>query len=176
MSVENALLKSLYDMNLIKDNNITHSIFKSINNDIIVELNRENRMFMSNSEYSYLCKFTFKNNLGVILKQFIISPIDVSIILDNIYNLLECRTNEIYMQFHNTMDFSDIAIKVDLKTINNKYYQTMYLYNYIDEKLIPILSFDIIDNIIEFCDLLYYTFLIDIDQFNYQNPDEIIEK
>jgi hypothetical protein len=176
MSIENNIVENMFNLGLIKhENDNCHSEFVSGNNDIIIELDREKRLFSSSSEYSYLCKFTFKNNLGIILKQFTLSPLNVSIMLDNIYNLLEFGINEIYMQFECCgLNYEDIAIKIELKCINNRYYETFNLYNYINEQLVPILSFDIIDNIVDFCYLLYYTFLIDIGDFKLQDPYDFI--
>lgn len=180
MSVNSALMKGLYDMNVIKKEDNTHATFISEDNDIIIDMDRSVRkvFFSENNGFDYFCTLTFKNNLGVVLKQIVISELDVSILIDNIYNLLEGRMNEVYVHF-NSYDSSciDIAIKIETNAnmVQQSYYQTFTLYNYINQQLIPILNFNIIDNIVEFVELLYSTFLIDLDKYTAQNPYELLQ-
>ena len=86
--------------------------------------------------------------------------------------------NEVYVHF-NSYDSSciDIAIKIETNAniVQQSYYQTFTLYNYINQQLIPILNFNIMDNIVEFVELLYSTFLIDLDKYTTQNPYELLQ-
>ena len=63
MSVNSALMKGLYDMNVIKKEDNTHATFISENHDIIIDMDRSVRkvFFSENNGFDYFCTLTFKN-------------------------------------------------------------------------------------------------------------------
>lgn len=174
MSVENIVLKNMYDMGNINTKDNLKSIFTSYNKDIIIEMSRKkiNRFSSDIIDMNYMCSIVFKNSLGNILKELIISEIDVGILIDNIYNFLENTVTDCIIHF-NSSDTRCIDNTIQLSHEINEigFHRDIFsLYNYMDDQLIKVLSFDITNSLVEFVDMLYYTFLIDIRQYGIYNP------
>lgn len=165
-----------------------HNVFISTDKDYIIELERKNLNLFSfgsdDNSLKYLCIMRFKNNLGVVIKEITISDLTASIFIDNIYNFLEFGSMDCYFHFNaSNSTLEEYAVKIYLEPFDIKidgqyrsysYKQIFQLFSYYDERLIPIVSFDISDNLVELIDKIYDTFLIDDERYALMNPRDFL--
>lgn len=144
--------------------------FITQDNDYIIELSKRKSIFSSNRT---ICNITFKNNLGNIILSLNLSDIELVNIIDNIYAYAEFGGNIIYSIRNNNENNICYSIGIsseyfddysELGTICTKSNRDIFtVYSYRDDSMIKLLQFNISDSLQYFCDLLYETFIEDID-------------
>lgn len=163
-------------------------IFRSQNNDIIIEFIKEkvNRSFSfakNNSEDRYLYHMVFMNNLGTIIKDIKISDCEMYILMDNIYNFiwygldstsvsLSCK-DSIGETFIYTIETENIISNTNFNNVKNIF----KVMQYIDEVLIPIISFEISNSIVDLLNCIYDICIegaIDKEEIIYTNTGNTI--
>lgn len=163
-------------------------IFKSQNNDIIIEFIKEkvNRSFSfakNNSEDRYLYHMIFMNNLGTIIKDIKISDCEMYILMDNIYNFiwygldstsisLSCK-DSIGEMFIYTIETENTISDNNSTNVKNIF----KVMQYIDEILIPIISFEISNSIVDFLNCIYNICIEDTinnEEIVYTNTGDIV--
>ena len=83
------ILKGLNDMAIFKHNNGS------------IEFLRENaKLWYTETSFKYICKMNFKNNLGLDQFELIINELDVTCLLDSIYQFLDYRMKDIIIPFN----------------------------------------------------------------------------
>lgn len=159
-----------------------NDIFKSSNNDIIIEMNRIERKGIYNiypPGFQYECILRFKNNLGILIKELRVTEIEILKLIDNIYSFLELNEDILFSFNSINQDYTTTILKLSLEVYDNTYLiQFFRLFSSNGEELKPIISFDISDNIIDLINKLYYTFIVDssIDNIDIYNPEYIINQ
>ena len=168
-------------------------LFESSDKNYKIEMTRIQPRVFSFSNNGIICNFKIYTNIGSLLKEFNISDVDVSILLDNIYYSLEC--GDMAVALNSSIDSSGKVLLVKLWL--EEYTGEGYLdsnYNMINASANPyssksiilknkiafcdilqdevktILSFDIGDNLYEFIDDLYYEFLYPNEYYKNYNP------
>lgn len=144
--------------------------FTTLNNDYIIEMEREdNKVYRFENSFNYLCKFHIKNNLDILVLDILLNEKDIYVLLDSIYSYIEFNMHEISIPVSNYLfNFERYYNLITLSIIecNNMYHSaiTRIKTDFNDEKLS------------EFIDLLYFTFLIDIDDGNLleNNPNFMV--
>lgn len=148
--------------------------FISQDKNYIIEIQRIPSQVFSFSSDNKMYKFIIKSNLGGILKEFNVSYSDLYVLLDNLCFYIE-GGNDIAVNLTSTTDTFGSSIFVRLYTY--EYYLEGYVQdsdiliskyrgksvivkdklcfsNLVDDGIIPIVEFDITDNILDFIDLL----------------------
>jgi hypothetical protein len=150
--------------------------FISQDKNYIIEIQRVPEKVFSFSSDNKMYKFTIKSNLGGILKEFNISYSDIYVLIDNLCYFIEgggdvavnltsttdtfgtsilvrLYTYEYYLSGY--IDNSDIEI-IDKRYINRSVIvkDKIAFCNIIDDGIIPIIEFEITDNILDFIDML----------------------
>lgn len=156
INIDNLILKNIYSFsNLREDNTMTR--FTTLDNDYIIEMEREeNKVYRFEDTFNYLCKFHIKNNLNTLILDILLNEKDIYVLLDSIYSYIEFNMKEISIPVSNYLfNFERYYNLITLSIIecNNMYHSaiTRIKTDFNDEKLS------------EFIDLIYFTFLIDID-------------
>lgn len=173
-------LKNMYLANLIdKEDKPDMAIFKTINNDYIIELERkEVSIWNEDNNYKYLCTFIFKNSIGIPILQLTTSEEYIKNLLDVIYNYIEFNMFDIFTEFNgsnlNTNYFS-FRFQKDTDNSDNDIL-TVYQSNLYDHnQLIPRIKIEFnSESLADFLNLIYFIFLIDIDDSLYQSPDWLL--
>ena len=148
INIDNLILKNIYSFsNLREDNSMTR--FTTLNNDYIIEMEREDT-------FNYLCKFHIKNNLDILVLDILLNEKDIYVLLDSIYSFIEFNMHEISIPVSNYLfNFERINNIINLSIVEcNNFYKTNITRVKIDFND---------DKLSQFIDLLYFTFLIDID-------------
>jgi hypothetical protein len=182
MSANNLVLANMYNMgyisNNINENPNIPNIFECLNKDIYIEMIRKNVTLWGNeTESQYNCVLTFKNNLGNILFELNMSEIDI-------IKFLDCSTS--YFAF----GMKDICISIPINKPNQFGYYLLTWQKYIQDY--PYIEYDhfIITEynsqlqisvkrldinfgdtseslkMEEFLDMLYMTFIVDIENIH----------
>lgn len=144
--------------------------FTTLDNDYIIEMEREeNKVYRFEDTFNYLCKFHIKNNLNTLILDILLNEKDIYVLLDSIYSYIEFNMKEISIPVSNYLfNFERYYNLITLSIIecNNMYHSaiTRIKTDFNDEKLS------------EFIDLIYFTFLIDIDDGNLldNNPNFMV--
>jgi hypothetical protein len=157
-NIERIVLNSIFR----KGKNDNMALFKTFENDYSIELSRiDRRLWSFGGNFEYICKFRFINNLNI---EITTTEIDMFGFIDAIYQYLEFNMIDITYSLNNTSlsNFS-ISFYKDIETNNHN--MIISEYNSIIGSMINRLkiTFDE-DKLSEFLDLIYFTFLIDIDE------------
>ena len=156
INIDNLILKNIYSFsNLREDNTMTR--FTTLNNDYIIEMEREdNKVYRFENSFNYLCKFHIKNNLNTLILDILLNEKDIYVLLDSIYSYIEFNMIEISIPVSNYLfNFERINNIINLSIVEcNNFYKTNITRVKIDFND---------DKLSQFIDLLYFTFLIDID-------------
>lgn len=156
INIDNLILKNIYSFsNLREDNTMTR--FTTLNNDYIIEMEREdNKVYRFENSFNYLCKFHIKNNLNTLILDILLNEKDIYVLLDSIYSYIEFNMKEISIPVSNYIfNFERINNIINLSIVEcNNFYKTNITRVKIDFND---------DKLSQFIDLLYFTFLIDID-------------
>lgn len=156
INIDNLILKNIYSFsNLREDNTMTR--FTTLNNDYIIEMEREdNKVYRFENSFNYLCKFHIKNNLNTLILDILLNEKDIYVLLDSIYSYIEFNMKEISIPVSNYLfNFERINNIINLSIVEcNNFYKTNITRVKIDFND---------DKLSQFIDLLYFTFLIDID-------------
>lgn len=156
INIDNLILKNIYSFsNLREDNTMTR--FTTLNNDYIIEMEREdNKVYRFENSFNYLCKFHIKNNLDILVLDILLNEKDIYVLLDSIYSFIEFNMHEISIPVSNYLfNFERINNIINLSIVEcNNFYKTNITRVKIDFND---------DKLYQFIDLLYFTFLIDID-------------
>ena len=156
INIDNLILKNIYSFsNLREDNTMTR--FTTLNNDYIIEMEREdNKVYRFENSFNYLCKFHIKNNLDIPVLDILLNEKDIYVLLDSIYSYIEFNMIEISIPVSNYLfNFERINNIINLSIVEcNNFYKTNITRVKIDFND---------DKLSQFIDLLYFTFLIDID-------------
>ena len=156
INIDNLILKNIYSFsNLREDNTMTR--FTTLDNDYIIEMEREeNKVYRFEDTFNYLCKFHIKNNLNTLILDILLNEKDIYVLLDSIYSFIEFNMHEISIPVSNYLfNFERINNLITLSIIEcNNFYKTNITRVKIDFND---------DKLSQFIDLLYFTFLIDID-------------
>lgn len=149
--------------------------FISQDKNYIIEIQRIPSQVFSFSSDNKMYKFIIKSNIGGILKEFNVSYSDLYVLLDNLCFYVE-GGNDVAVNLTSTTDTFGSSIFVRLYTY--EYYLKGYIQdsdviinhrhigksvivkdklcfsNLVNDSIIPIVEFDITDNILDFIDLL----------------------
>lgn len=147
-------------MHIIQDEDVTISHFRSMDNSIIIQLEclKKESLF---SNYKYLCKLKFYNDVQTPLLEIITHEFDIIRLVDNLYNGFYYNYPSIYTYFipSNTNCIPHVIglIRED----NGKTY--IQIYDYLNEQFITRISFEVNEkSIASLLELLQYTFLIQL--------------
>lgn len=159
-NIENNILMNLYNMNILKRGNDDMATFNHSFGTINF-IREDAKLWYTDSSFKFLCKMTFKNNLGLDQLELILNEIDISCLLDSIYQFLDYRMREIVLAFRQINKIIHFTFSIE----GHKYYLTINEYNMINRFSIPRLkiSFKDRDDLIKFADIIYFIYLIDID-------------
>lgn len=169
INIDNLILKNIYSFsNLKEDNSMTR--FITLNNDYIIEMERENnKVYRFENSFNYLCKFHIKNDLNTLVLDILLNEKDIYVLLDSIYSFIEFNMKEISIPVSNYLfNFERINNIINLSIVEcNNFYRTNITRIKIDFND---------DKLSQFIDLLYFTFLIDIDDGNLldNNPNFMV--
>ena len=156
INIDNLILKNIYNFSNLKEDN-TMTRFTTLNNDYIIEMEREdNKVYRFENSFNYLCKFHIKNNLNTLILDILLNEKDIYVLLDSIYSYIEFNMIEISIPVSNYLfNFERINNIINLSIVEcNNFYKTNITRVKIDFND---------DKLSQFIDLLYFTFLIDID-------------
>ena len=150
--------------------NTTPTIFITQDNDYILELSKHKSIFSPDRS---ICNITFKNIIGTKILSLNIPDITITNIIDNIFaynefggniicymnatNADNSTLNSYYIGFSTEYDYDNLGIKIP----NTKDIVTIYSYK--DEIMIKIISFNVSDSLETLCNLLFDTFISDMD-------------
>lgn len=168
------ILSNLYYSGVMKKEDM--AIIETFNKDFKIELVRkESKLWFTDKSFKFLCIFKFYNSLGLPLFEIVTNEIDIFIMIDNIYHYNENNINE-------------IEIPINTNSSNLKRYKFIFTrnLNVYNNTIMTITEYDIIqkryidrikiefdeDTFNSFTNLIYFTFLIDIDGFI--NPENFI--
>lgn len=162
----NNFMINMYVSGLIKGDS-DMATFKTINKDYTIELERkEHKLWETDNSYKYLCKFIFKNNLGIPVFELLTSENDIFVLIDNIWQYSECNLPEVVVPINSA---NALMKSYNMKfTRNERVYNNSFLtiseYDPISQTMINrvVIEFDE-DSLFEFTNLIYFMFLIDID-------------
>lgn len=149
-------------------------IFKSQNRDIIIKFTKEkvNRTFSfakSNEEDRYIYTMIIENSIGTIIKVITLSDCEMYILLDNLYYFLysnnetmtfsiSCK-NSIGTSFIFTIENGYLLPENNNQVISlfdSKLGQSIFkIHQYLNDTIVPIISFDISNSIPEFINCIY---------------------
>lgn len=159
-NIKNNILMNLYNMNILtKGNNdmatFNHS-FGTIN-----FIREDTKLWYTDNSFKFLCKMIFKNTLGLNQLELILNELDISCILDCIYQFLDYNMKEIIASCKQI----DRVIHFTFYIEEFKYYLIINEYNIINGISIPRLKISFLDrdDLIKFADIIYFIYLIDID-------------
>ena len=150
-------------------------IFITQDNDYIIELSKKISIFSSNR---IICNITFKSILGNTILSLDIPDIEIVNIINNIYASFEFEGNIIYTLNSYNQDLISYSFGLSIEQPNSfetlieenlyiKYIFSIYCYN--NGEMKRILSFNISNSLSTFADLLYDTFINDIDEDTKKN-------
>ena len=150
-------------------------IFITQDNDYIIELSKKISIFSSNR---IICNITFKSILGNTILSLDIPDIEIVNIINNIYASFEFEGNIIYTLNSYNQDLISYSFGLSIEQPNSfetlieenlyiKYIFSIYCYN--NGEMKRILSFNISNYLSTFADLLYDTFINDIDEDTKKN-------
>lgn len=180
------ILMNLFDSKIIRKENSDMGKFTTLDKDYIIILERKNsKLWYTDTSNKYLCIFNFYNNLNIHLFSLTLSEQDIFTFLDNVYScIIEFNVPELFIPINakddklNLYNFSFDKIKqkdnlgLPLEYDNDFYYFRIFQYNTINKIQIEriCIRFDM-DSLIDFLDLIYFIFLIDIDNHEVLNTD-----
>ena len=164
-SVFNVLI-SLDQMGVLKRDreNEAMQVF-SLGNEYRIVLERKDKsLFVEDSETSYKCFLKFYNIIGIEVITLFGSEIDMSEFLDTIYFFLESNQTDALFGLYSLEGMCCIKFTKEYdSTMKALYNMSIMRYSQFNT-LIPIATIKFDDESISaFIDLLYFTFLIDID-------------
>lgn len=151
--------------------------FITQNKDYKIEfIKKENYLSFSSSKFIYV--INFMNIYNTLIKSIILSDIEILILLDNLYAFIDMG-KDLYMYLESKEYFcSFYVIKLGISEEiydNIKYCKDIFiLYNYYNKTFIPILQFEISDNIVEFMQIVYDMYFEDNDDTEYLNPSYLL--
>ena len=154
------------------------SIFTSPMKDYTIEMERTPvSIWFTENSFKYFCKFTFKNNLGIKVLELTTTEEDITRFLENVYTAIEFGMSSIPEHFNpnsSGLQMFSFMIDRDLAFLNS-FTLTVLQYNPMNQVLIPRLKIDLPDdNFYEFLNLIYFSFLIDIDERLINSPDFLL--
>lgn len=148
--------------------------FITQNKDYKIEfIKKENYLSFSSSQFIYTINFI--NMYGTIVKSITLNDIEILILLDNFYAFIDMN-RDLYMYIESKDSSCScyvirLSISEEISDNNIKYCKdTFILYNYHNEIFIPILQFEITDNIVEFMQKIYDIYYEDNIDIEYLNP------
>lgn len=153
-------------MNYIKKSNL--SLFISMDNDYIIEFERKPFILWSTeTSFKYLCKFIFKNNLGITLFELITSEHDIFGLIENMYQFVEFGMYDIgftFNQNNTTLNEFSFGFIRDNNDPNINYFKISE-YNPIMETMINRVLIRLDDGyLFDFIYTIYKNFIEDIDE------------
>ena len=154
-------LMNMYISGIIRGNDEMGKL-KTINNDYTIIINRQDiKLWYTDTNFKYICKFSFINNLNIEVFSFQVPENDIYIMIDNIYQFLEYKMKNIIFNISN----------YNIEFIRNEnIFMKIYEYSNIVNNIIPRITIEFDeDNLLEFVNLIYFCFLIDIDSCNMNN-------
>lgn len=162
MDSKDLILMNMRDQNLISAEDYSESIFYTMEKEYTIYFIRNKTRFPTN--FKYLCKWIFLNDLKIEVFQLLLSEMDIMIILDNLY------------QYN---DYQLESIQIPISTIDTIYHDSYFIRIYRNKNVynnsyLEILSsktnmrkikFELDEeSLYSFMDLLYFTFLFDISE------------
>lgn len=173
MNTINNILFNLYELGYIQTKEKDMANIFSLYNEYKILLSRKSLRFIDYENTSlpkYMCKFQFFNQLNILVLEINTSELDIYKLLDNMSIL------DIYKLLDNTSQLNQICIPIE--TIDNQLQKFQFQFTRINENKI---QFSIIENnsicrlttffdnniYNDFMDIMYFIFLIDIDNENY---------
>lgn len=147
-----SIMLNLYECGFIKEDENNVAVIKSTNNDYEIQFKRININSQFNNYFNYFCNFKFLDNqLKIVLFEMNLSEIEVSILVDSLYQYLEFNMKDI------TIPFRQFRIVLDQVELNN---YNMYIYENNLKRLS--IKFDDTD-LLDYINIMYFVFLIDLN-------------
>lgn len=167
MSIESNILFNMYYQGSISTNKGGNmGTFNSFNKDYIIEFERNSCKLWQQNSIGYICKFIFKNNIGVKLFEVNTSVNDIFVLIDNMLQYDLNDMSEIVVPIfgiNSNMKMYNFTFLRNLKVYRNTFL-TINEYDNVTEQIMTraTIEFDE-DSLNEFRDIIYFSFLIDID-------------
>lgn len=154
---------NLYNSGLVKQDEVTTSELISTNNDYKIILQRKDaKLWYSDNSFKFICKFNFKDIIGNSIFEIILNELDIFCLLDNMYQFLEFNMSDFFTSFN--YNGKNYIFKFE-KSFHNKdnYIMTIFENNNIFNYKLDRIRIEFDENkLLEFVDLIYFTFLIDV--------------
>lgn len=160
----------MYHAGLLKVKDNEMASIKTTNKDYTLELIRnKSSIWNTENSFKYLCKISFKNNLNILVLDLILSEIDVFCLVDSVYSFIEFNMFDISIPCYSSKNINLNNYTISLKRIQNypkddnivlSIDEYNSIYNYSITRLQTIIDES---NLIDILDLIYFIFLIDID-------------
>ena len=157
----NTFLLNLYNANIMRKEEVAR--FKSKNKDYLIELTREPaQLWYTDTSFKFLCKLSFKNNLGIEVLKLVFNENDIYILIDNLNSFYNLKIDEITIPalISNGNSYTFIFNKVNDN--NNSCIMRIIENDCINRVTI---EFDI-NSFLDFVDLMFFTFIVDIDIYS----------
>lgn len=169
MTVEQLVLYSMYDIGAIERDNM--GIFKT--RDISIKLERKSaQLWYTDTSYKYLCILTFIDNInGREILKLSLKETDIFVITDAYEQFMSLETDYMYSPIIHSGDNIDYCFCVTKQT--GTLYDDMYFIVYQNapngKSIIRVKILLSASEFIDFFDLMYFVFIIDIVSNEYEN-------
>lgn len=174
-SIENLILLNMIDSGTCKRGDNEVAIFRTLNNDYIIELTRnELSRWDTQSGSKYLCRLNFKNNLNILVLELVTTENNISLFLESIYQYLEFNMNNITIPFNSiNSNFNSYQFNFIKNPLNpDNHILNILQYNPLSNSYIIRISIEFDEyRLSDFLNELYFIYLIDIDEYLINNPE-----
>lgn len=163
----NNTLISLYYLGVVKKEDMAK--LETLNKDYNIEIERKDfRLWSTNYSYRYLCKFYFKNNFGINILELTTCELDIFSLIDCMSQFYEDNLNDIAIHFNaHNLNLEQFIFKFT-RNGNNNINLLISIYNPIYQIIINKLNIEFDEKkFLDFVDIMYFVFLIDIDNETY---------
>lgn len=164
------LLSNMMDNGTIRKDDYQMNTFITMNKDYTIDLVRsEISLWQNNSSYLYMCKLIFKNDINQLMLEISTTENIIHELLQSIYYQLEFNSQESIFTIGNIT----LTLKRDIEKDLYSLYIGQYSPSY--QTIVNRIKIDYsYDSLIEFLNMLYYTFLFDLTSFFDTNTDFLI--
>lgn len=145
------------------------AIFNTINKDYIIELTRKDfKLWNTNKSFKYLCKILFKNNLNIPLLEITTNEESIFNIIDCLNQFLEFNMGDIVIPINNmSTSLTQFIFKLERDFSGNMKNSIIFAvgeYNSYHQQMIDRIKIQFDEeSLYNFMDIMYFSFLIDID-------------
>lgn len=162
------ILSSLDSMGVIKRDMETESmVVSSIGNEYKIILERRSRTLFSDvSSTAYKCSMKIQNMFGNDIVTLLGDEVEISKFIDVLYFFLESKEPNTMFQFGSYEGSCYIALSREFDSTYKPFYNMVLLRMDYSEHMVPIATLKFDDETMSsYLDAMYFTFLIDIEQF-----------